>query len=84
MAKGRSQRMLGHGRVPSTRPEDRREGEGPLAARGESRTETLEADSVRMQGAAKRGIPEVFKRAATQQTGRIRPNGDVETFTTGC
>ena len=51
-----------------------------LAARGESRTEPFDPVSARMQGAAKRRIPEVFKRAATPQTGRIRPNGDAETF----
>ena len=38
-----------------------------LAARGESRTEPFGVDSGRMQGAAKRRILEVFKRAATQQ-----------------
>jgi hypothetical protein len=39
-----------------------------LAARGGSWTEPFGVDSGRMQGAAKRGIPEVFKRAATLQT----------------
>src|ERR1019366_9318361 len=39
---------------------------GTLAARGGSRTEPFGVDSGRMQGAAKRRILEVFKRAATQ------------------
>jgi hypothetical protein len=81
-----------------------------LAARGGSQTEPFGMDSARMQGAAKRQILEVFKRAATQprwsgralldrstaggaepsegsasyRRARIRPNGDAETFATGC
>ena len=43
-----------------------------LAARGESRTEPFGVDSGRMQGAAKRRILEVFKRAATQPRGSGR------------
>jgi hypothetical protein len=43
-----------------------------LAARGESRTEPFGVDSGRLQGAAKRRILEVFKRAATQPRGRGR------------
>ena len=50
------------------------EGNPPkLAARGGSRTEPFGADSGRMQGAAKRRILEVFKRAATQQTAQNLP-----------
>ncbi len=44
-----------------------------LAARGGSRTEPFGADSGRMQGAAKRRILEVFKRAATPQTAQNPP-----------
>jgi hypothetical protein len=44
-----------------------------LAARGGSRTEPFGVDSGRMQGAAKRRIPEVFKRAATLQTAPKTP-----------
>jgi hypothetical protein len=47
--------------------------EGALAARGGSRTEPFGADSGRMQGAAKRRILEVFRRAATQQTAQNLP-----------
>ena len=48
-------------------------GREELAARGESRTEPFGADSGRMQGAAKRRILEVFKRAATQQPAPSTP-----------
>lgn len=41
-----------------------------------SRTEPGGAQPGRMQGAAKRRILEVFKRAATQQTAWLRPPGD--------
>ena len=44
-----------------------------LAARGESRTEPFGVGSGRMQGAAKRRILEVFKRAATQQPAQHPP-----------
>jgi hypothetical protein len=48
-------------------------GHQTLAACGGSRTEPFGADSGRMQGAAKRRILEVFKRAATQQTAQNLP-----------
>jgi hypothetical protein len=58
---------------PSRPPEFHRVIGAALAARGKSRTEPLGAGSGRMQGAAKRRILEVFKRAATQQPAQNLP-----------
>jgi len=49
---------------------------GPLAARGESRTETFRANSARMQGGTSVEYWTYLSEVTTPQTGRRRRNGD--------